>query len=85
MPKDVMPVRALMGGINYYRDFLPDLSKRLRPMNSLLRNGVKLLFTPATEKLAPETLAELATPPILVSLIGTLLPTAHSRSTYRLH
>ena len=42
MPTDVKQVRALIGGINYYRNFLPDLSKRLRPMNSLFRKGVKL-------------------------------------------
>ena len=30
MPKDVKQVRALMGGINYYSYFLPDLSKRRR-------------------------------------------------------
>ena len=39
MPTDVTQVRALMGGINYYRKILPDLSKRLRPNNSLLRKG----------------------------------------------
>ena len=59
-------VRALMGGINYYSNFLPDVSKRLRPINSLLRKGVKFAFTPAMEKLVREILAELATPPILV-------------------
>ena len=51
MPTDVKQVRTLMGGINYYRNFLPDLSKRLRPINSLLRKGVKFVFTPAMEKL----------------------------------
>ena len=55
-----------MGGINYYRKKLPDLSKRLRPINSLLRKGVKFAFSPAIKKLVLETLAELATPPILV-------------------
>ena len=50
MPADVKQVRALMSGINYYRNFLPDLSKRLRPINSLLRKGVKFAFTPAMEK-----------------------------------
>ena len=29
MPKDVKQVRALMGGINYYRNFSPDLSKTM--------------------------------------------------------
>ena len=51
MPTDVKQVRALMKGINYNRNFFPDLSKRLRPINSLLRKGVKLPFTPAMEKL----------------------------------
>ena len=81
MPTDVTQVRALTGGINYYLIFLPDLSKRFRQVISLLRKGVKFLFTPAMEKLAQAILAELATPPILVSLIGTLSPTAHVRST----
>ena len=49
MPTDVKQVRALMGGINYHRIFLPKLSKRLRPINAFLRKGVK--FTPAMEKL----------------------------------
>ena len=65
MPTDVKQVRALMGGINYYRKCLPDLSKRLRPINSLLQKRVKFAFTPGMEKLVREILAELATPPIL--------------------
>ena len=66
MPTDVKQVRALMDAINYYRDFLPDLSKGPRPINSLLRKGVEFLFTPAMEKLVRKILAEHATPPILV-------------------
>ena len=45
MPKDVKQIRALMGGINYYHIFFPDLSKRLRPINAFLRMGVEFLFT----------------------------------------
>ena len=66
IPVDVKQVRALMGGINYCRKSFPHLSKRLRPINSLLRKGVMFLFTPAMEKLVREILAELATPPIPV-------------------
>ena len=58
-------VHALMGGINRY-GILPNLSKRLRPVNSLLRKGVNFLSTPAMEKLVREILAELVTPSILV-------------------
>ena len=49
IPPDVQQVRALMGGVNYYRIFLPDLSKRLRPINALPRRGVMFAFTPAME------------------------------------
>ena len=66
MPTDVKQVRALMGGINYYRNVLPDLSKRLHPSNSLLRKEAKFAFTLDMEKLVREILEELATSPILV-------------------
>ena len=65
MTTDVKQVHALMCGVNYHGIFLPDLSKRLRPINSLLWRGVAFAFTSAIEKLVREILAELATPPIL--------------------
>ena len=68
MPTDVEQVRALMGGVNYCRKRLPDLSKRLRPRNALLRKGVKFTSTPAMEKLVREILAKLTTPQVLVFL-----------------
>ena len=66
MPTDVKQVRALMGAVNYYRKCLPDISKRVRPINALLREGVKFACTPVMEKLVREILAELTTPPVLV-------------------
>ena len=55
-----------MGGVGYYRKLLRDMSKRIRPITSLLRKGVKFEFTPAMEVIVREILAELANPPILV-------------------
>ena len=49
MPRDLKQVRALLGGVGYYRKFLLDLSKRIRLITSLLRKGVKFEFTPAME------------------------------------
>ena len=49
MPRDLKQVRALLGGVRYYSKFLRDLSKRIRPITSLLRKGVKFEFTPAME------------------------------------
>ena len=49
LPRDLKEVRAMLGGVGYYRKFLRDLSKRIRPITSLLRKGVKFEFTPAME------------------------------------
>ena len=35
MPKNLKQVRALMGGVGYYRKFLPDLPKRIHPLTTL--------------------------------------------------
>ena len=56
-----------MGGVGYYRKFLRDLSELVRPITSVLRKGVKFEFTSAMEVVVREILAELATPPTLVS------------------
>ena len=56
----------MLGGVGYYRKFLRDLSKRIRPITSLLRKGVKFEFTPAMEVIVREIPAELAAPPVLV-------------------
>ena len=66
MPKNLKQVRALMGGVGYYRKFLPDLSKMIHSLTALLRKGVKYVFTPAMEVIVRQILAELAPPPILV-------------------
>ena len=36
MPNTLKQVRALMGGVGYYRKFLPDLSIRIRPLAALV-------------------------------------------------
>ena len=66
MPQNQKQVRALIGGINYYGKFLKNLSKRLRPINALLKQGVKFAFTPAMEAIIRDILRELGQPPILV-------------------
>ena len=46
--------------------FLRDLSKRIRPITSLVRKGVKDEFTVAMDVIVREILAEIAAPTILV-------------------
>ena len=45
---------------------MKNLSTRLRPINTLLKQGVKLVFTPEMGVIVRDILHELATPPILV-------------------
>ena len=66
MPQDLRQVRTYMVGVWYYRKFLRYLSKRIRPIISLLRKGVKFEFTSAMEVIVREILAEFWTTPILV-------------------
>ena len=66
MPTDLKQLRSLLGGPSYYSKFLRDMAKRIRPITSLLKQGVKFVFTPALENIVRELLAEKATPPVLV-------------------
>ncbi|CAI7758131.1 unnamed protein product [Closterium sp. NIES-53] len=40
-PRDRSRLRALLGFLNYYRKFIPDFSKRVAPLNKLLREDQK--------------------------------------------
>ena len=66
MPTNKKQVRSLLGGINYYGKFLPNLSRRVRPINALLKQGATFNFTPAMETTVRDILRELVKPPILV-------------------
>ena len=66
MPKNKKQVRSLLGGINYYGKFLPNLSRRLRPINALLKQGAAFDFTSAMETTVRDILRDLTKPPILV-------------------
>ena len=66
MPSDIKQLRSLLGGLSYYRKFLPDMARRIRPITALLKKGAKFDFTPDMEDTVRSLLAELAAPPILV-------------------
>ncbi|CAB1109084.1 unnamed protein product [Ectocarpus sp. CCAP 1310/34] len=66
MPRDVKQLRSLLGGLSYYRKFLPNTAKRIRPLTTLLKKQEKLIFTPSMEQAVRVMLAELANPPVLV-------------------
>ena len=49
-PENVGQVRSLLGLVNYYYWFLPDLSTVLRPLNQLLEKNHKWSWTKECEK-----------------------------------
>ena len=66
MPRDFNQTRALLNGVGDNRKFLRDLSKRIRPITSLVRKGFKFEFTPAMEVTVRKLLPEHAAAHILV-------------------
>ena len=66
MPSDIKQLRSLLGGLSYYRKFLPNMARLIRPITVLLKKGAAFDFTSAMEDTVRALLAELAAPPILV-------------------
>ena len=66
MPTDINQLRSLLGGLSYYRKFLPNITRHIRPITALLKKGAAFDFTSAMEDTVRVLLAELAAPPILV-------------------
>ena len=66
MPRDVSQLRSLLGGLSYYRQYLPNLAQTLKPLTTLLKKGVKFVFTSEMETTVRGLLDALSRPPILV-------------------
>ena len=65
MPQNVSQLRSLLGALSNYRCQLPQMAARIRPLNSLLRKGVKFEFTPHHERIVREMLDELSSSNVL--------------------
>ena len=65
MPQNVSQLRSLLRALSYYRRQLPKMAARTRPLNSLLRKGVKIEFTPHHERIFREMLDKLFSPNVL--------------------
>ena len=59
-------LRSLLGGLSYYRIFLPNLSRRLKPISKLLKKDVPFYFNAEMETVIREILTVLTKPPVLV-------------------
>ena len=65
IPRDVSQLRSLLGGLSYYRQYLPNLAQTLKPLTTLLKKGVKFVFTSEMEKIVREQLDTLSKPCLL--------------------
>ena len=66
MPTDIKQLRSLLGGLSYYRKFLPNMIRRIRSITALLKKGIAFDSTSTMEDTVRALLAELAAPPVLV-------------------
>ena len=66
MSTDIKQLRSLLGGLSYYRKFLPNMACRIRPITALLKKGAAFDFTSTMEDTVRALLAELAALPVLV-------------------
>ena len=71
MPTDITQLRSLLGGLSYYRKFLPNMARLIRPITALLKKGAAFDFTSTMEDTVRALLAELAAPQYLSSRTGT--------------
>ena len=46
MPRDIKQLRSLLGGVSYYRKFLPNMAKRVRLITALLKKESRSALLP---------------------------------------
>ena len=66
MPTDIKQFCSLLGGLSYYRKFLSNMARHIRPITALLKKGAAFDFTSAMEDTVRAFLVELPAPAILV-------------------
>eukprot|EP00752_Nemacystus_decipiens_P007106 g6368.t1 len=65
-PSNVRQLRSLLGGLSYYRKFLPNLAVKVRPLTSLLKQGVSFEYPDSMKAIVKTLLAHLSTSPVFV-------------------
>ena len=64
-PQNVHEIRSFLGLAGYYRRFIENFSKIVKPMTELLKNGVKFEWSPACEEAFQTLKDRLTTAPVL--------------------
>ncbi|KAG7304583.1 hypothetical protein JYU34_011548 [Plutella xylostella] len=65
IPENVSQLRALLGFINYYARFIPNLSTILHPLHALLKKGVKWEWSDSCNAAFEEIKVRLTSDPVL--------------------
>ena len=65
-PEDVKELQSMLGIINFYRRFLPNLSTQLQPLNQLLQKDARWKWTPACEMVFKKLKTALSEKDVLV-------------------
>ena len=65
-PHTVRQVRSFLGTINFYGKFIPNMAERRRPLNELLKKGVRFRWSDAAEKAFQDLKTCLLGEPLLV-------------------
>ena len=81
MPTDVKQVRALMGRINYYRNFFPTCPRGSVRSTRFSARGLSFCSRPPWKNWCEKSSRSLRPRRFWFSPIKTLSPTAHARST----
>ena len=66
MPTNTKQLRSMIGSLSYYRNYLPQMAKRIRSLTGVRKKNVKFDFTPAMAAVVRELLDESANPPVLL-------------------
>ena len=65
MPTNVSQLQSLLGALSYYRKILPQKATVTRPLSSLLKKGVKFVFTVGHVEIVQQLLKRLSSPDVL--------------------
>ena len=65
MPSNASQLRSLLGALSYYRNFLPQMSTVTRPLNKLLKKGVKFVFNTEHVEIVQNLIKRLTSPDVL--------------------
>lgn len=66
VPKYIEKLRRLLGGLSYYRKFLPKTPKQTHSIVALLKKGAVFDFTPEMDAIVRDLLTDITSPPVPV-------------------